>query len=251
LKTWVYIDGFNLYYGAVRRTPYRWLNLLELSRQVLPAVCQVDRVKYFTARVSGIVDPQAPARQQTYLNALETVPEIQVFFGTFLPKTVWRPIVALPVGNEQIHSQTPPVSLLPGRHQVTGSKQQTLDIKLPQYKKKRKAIKPASDAVMALVHTQEEKGSDVNLGAHLLNDAWKGEYQAAAVISNDTDLCEPIRMVAQEHKIPVTVVCPFNLPQATALKSVAAFSRHIQKAHLVAAQFPATINPNIIKPASW
>ena len=24
MGTWVYIDGFNLYYGAVKDTPYKW-----------------------------------------------------------------------------------------------------------------------------------------------------------------------------------------------------------------------------------
>ena len=27
LKTNVYIDAFNLYYGCLRKTPYRWLDL--------------------------------------------------------------------------------------------------------------------------------------------------------------------------------------------------------------------------------
>ena len=45
----------------------------------------------------------------------------------------------------------------------------------------------------------EEKGSDVSLAAHLLNDAWKGLYDAAAVISNDTDLVTPIQMVAKQQ----------------------------------------------------
>ena len=33
----------------------------------------------------------------------------------------------------------------------------------------------------------EEKGSDVNVAAHLLNNAWKGRFDAAAVASSDTD----------------------------------------------------------------
>lgn len=52
----------------------------------------------------------------------------------------------------------------------------------------------------------EEKGSDVNLAAHLLNDAWKGVFDAAVVVSNDTDLVEPIRMVTTERGKPVIVM---------------------------------------------
>jgi hypothetical protein len=30
VKVWVYIDGFNLYNGAVRNTPYKWLDFLKI-----------------------------------------------------------------------------------------------------------------------------------------------------------------------------------------------------------------------------
>ena len=36
IKTNVYIDGFNLYYGATKGTPYKWLDLSQLCRQLLP-----------------------------------------------------------------------------------------------------------------------------------------------------------------------------------------------------------------------
>ena len=36
MPTYVYIDGFNLYYGAVKGTPHRWLDLEALCRQLLP-----------------------------------------------------------------------------------------------------------------------------------------------------------------------------------------------------------------------
>ena len=32
----VYIDAFNLYYGAVKDTPYRWLDLDALCRRLFP-----------------------------------------------------------------------------------------------------------------------------------------------------------------------------------------------------------------------
>tara|TARA_R110002072_G_scaffold29206_4_gene92759 strand:- start:564 stop:863 length:300 start_codon:yes stop_codon:yes gene_type:complete len=30
MRTCVYVDGFNLYYGALKRTPYKWLDLAAL-----------------------------------------------------------------------------------------------------------------------------------------------------------------------------------------------------------------------------
>ena len=54
----------------------------------------------------------------------------------------------------------------------------------------------------------EEKGSDVNLAAYILNDAWKGLFDVAVVITNDTDLVVPIEIVTKELNRPVYVVCP-------------------------------------------
>jgi len=77
MRTFVYVDGFNLYYGAVKGTPFKWLNIVELAKQVLPASHIVERVKYFTARVSGADDPDAPKRH-AYLLALKTLPEVEI-----------------------------------------------------------------------------------------------------------------------------------------------------------------------------
>ena len=45
----------------------------------------------------------------------------------------------------------------------------------------------------ANVMKTEEKGSDVNIAAHLINDGYKGLYQVAVLITNDFDLVEPIK----------------------------------------------------------
>ena len=98
----------------------------------------------------------------------------------------------------------------------------------------------------------EEKGSDVNLASHLLNDAWKGEFDQAVVVSNDTDLVEPIRMVTVERGKTVYVVCPGRWQAAPQLVSVASHVRHIRRPMLQAAQLPSPIpNTTIAKPAAW
>lgn len=80
----VYVDGFNLYYGCVQGTPYKWLDLQRLARLLLPEY-SVQRIRYFTARVQPRPgDVQQPQRQQTYIRALETIPHLSVHFGHFL-----------------------------------------------------------------------------------------------------------------------------------------------------------------------
>lgn len=54
----------------------------------------------------------------------------------------------------------------------------------------------------------EEKGSDVNLASYLLLDGFRGEYDAAVVVSDDSDLVEPIRMVRKELGLRVGILNP-------------------------------------------
>lgn len=256
IRTYIYVDGFNLYYGALKGTPYRWLNLKQLALNILPAGHIVEKVKYFTARVSGAADPQAPARQQSYLNALATVPEIEIHFGNFLSKTIWRPMINLPVANVPIHSPQI-VQLPPGNHQVNGRRVQSLPVGSYPVRTAGQAraahqSRPLPDALVAEVHTMEEKGSDVNLAAHLLNDAWSNRFDVAAVISNDTDLVTPIRMVAQERMKPVFVICPGRSSISPPLARVATYTRHIRPSMLRNAQFPDPIAATgITKPNTW
>jgi hypothetical protein len=68
-----YVDGFNLYYGAVRGTPYKWLNIRELCERLFPKN-EIACIRYFTAMVNGTPeDPSKPQRQQTFIRALETL----------------------------------------------------------------------------------------------------------------------------------------------------------------------------------
>ena len=71
MRTFVYVDGFNLYYGALKGTPSKWLDQQVLLATVLQPHHDILTVKYFTARVSGTpADPSKPQRQDVYLRAL-------------------------------------------------------------------------------------------------------------------------------------------------------------------------------------
>ena len=73
-KVNVYVDGLNLYYGALRDSPYRWLDLLRLSRGLLRASDQVRRIRFFTALIDDTSDRSAGQRQKRYIRALVFVP---------------------------------------------------------------------------------------------------------------------------------------------------------------------------------
>ena len=257
IRTWLYVDGFNLYYGALKGTPFRWLDPSALAKQLLPPTHNVEKIKYFTARVSGAADPDAPRRQHAYLSALSTVPEVELHYGRFLAKSIWRPIINFPVAGAAINSPAP-VSLPAGVHAVTGGSLTNpgqLDVRIYPPKgapRPKKTPRPIHSAIIAEVHTMEEKGSDVNLAAHLLNDAWKQNFDCAAVISNDTDLVTPIQMVSVERGCPVFVICPGRWQMAPDLERVASFKRHIHRGMLAASQFPDPIpGTTIRKPPTW
>lgn len=217
MRTNVYVDGFNLYYRLLKDNPrLKWLDLKALSEAILQPQNLIQSVRYYTARVSGRFDPLAPARQQIYLDALRTVPEITVHLGNFLLSKPWAGLVHPP--------------------QMRGGN-------VPQF------IAPYP--VVAKVWKTEEKGSDVNLASHLLRDAYTGNFDVAAVLSNDTDLVEPIRIVTQELGLPVGLLAPVPKP-ATGLAHVATFVRHIRIQHLQASQFPDSIaGTTLTRPQTW
>ena len=86
--TSVYVDGFNLYFGSLKNTKHKWLNLLSLCQFYLPNN-NITTIKYFTASISARPnDPQQPARQNAYLRALETIPCIEIVYGHYLSHVV-------------------------------------------------------------------------------------------------------------------------------------------------------------------
>ena len=79
----VYVDGFNLYYGALKGTRHKWLNLEKLFHLLRPGD-HIQQIHYFSALVGGA----SQADQETYLRALATLPLVNVVLGRFKLKRV-------------------------------------------------------------------------------------------------------------------------------------------------------------------
>lgn len=95
VTTNVYVDGFNLYYGAVKGTPYKWLNIRKLCQLAFPRN-EIAEIHYCTAIVKDVPwDPQQSTRQQTFIRALETT-GVEVHYGSFLSKVVRMPLARPP-----------------------------------------------------------------------------------------------------------------------------------------------------------
>jgi len=99
----------------------------------------------------------------------------------------------------------------------------------------------------------EEKGSDVNLAVHLLNDAWLDKYDCAVVIPNDSDLAEPLRLVREQNNKMIGLISPLiHGHPSRELQKHAHFVKRIRKGVLKISQLPSPIpGTNIRKPKGW
>ena len=98
----VYIDGFNLYYRALKDTPFRWLDLWKLAETLFPQDT-IHVIRYFTARLDARPsNPGQAQRQLIYLRALSTLPALDVYYGVFRSGVKRRPL-AQPVPGLPTH----------------------------------------------------------------------------------------------------------------------------------------------------
>jgi hypothetical protein len=102
----------------------------------------------------------------------------------------------------------------------------------------------------------EEKGSDVNLATYLLVDAFRDDAEAFAVVSNDSDLTEPIRIVRHELGKVVGLLNPQPVPSQRLLRCRPTFAKQIRPGVLGASQFPQTVVVDasgsvVHKPRDW
>jgi len=92
MKTNIYIDGFNLYYGCLKNTPHKWLDVGKLCALMLPKH-DIQEIKYFTAIVTPRDDnPEQQIRQNIYLRALRTTPNFTIIKGHFLSNKIRLPL---------------------------------------------------------------------------------------------------------------------------------------------------------------
>jgi uncharacterized LabA/DUF88 family protein len=219
LRTNLYVDGFNLYYGAAKKTRLKWVNVTALAEVALLGI-QITDTRYFTAMVkSDTDDPQRAQRQQAYLRALRTLPNLKVIEGRYQYTEI------------RARSCNPP----------------------PKY---------------VSVHKSEEKGTDVNIATHMLVDAFRGACDQMVLITNDSDLEEPVRIINAELKIKVFVLNPQTLHttargasrkrQSFHLKGVAYSVSDItsdgNNCHMTQAQLPHVLhdaNGTITIPPTW
>lgn len=102
-RTYIYVDAFNFYYGAVKNTNYKWVNIYNLCKYLLPKN-DIVKIKYFTAVVSARKnDLSQPVRQKVFLRALETISCLKIYYGHFLTHAQHLPLVKPKGGKQYSH----------------------------------------------------------------------------------------------------------------------------------------------------
>ena len=209
-ETFVYIDGFNFYYGALKSSGYKWINPAMLAEKMFPNK-NIGRIKFFTAPVKFRPDnPSQVNDQRTYWRALKTISNLEIVEGKFYTSRVRMPRV------------------------------------------------PSGQLVE--VEKSEEKGSDVNIAAHMLTDGFLKRYSTAILFSGDSDLVTPVQMVRDVLGLDVIVVNPQlksskNKRSSKMLREAASMYRpDIKDSYLKDSQFPDVFcdkHGRIEKPKSW
>ena len=93
-----YIDGYNLYYGLLKGTPYKWLDLVSFVKWFLRPDQEIVGIKYFTAPIKTYPhDGDAVDRQKVYLQALSSMPLITIVQGFYAKNKTLAPDV-IPYG---------------------------------------------------------------------------------------------------------------------------------------------------------
>ena len=214
-KTRVYIDGYNLYYGLLKGTPWKWLDLVSFSQELLGEGHQIVRVNYFTAPVKTYPhDEPAIERQNVYLQALSTFPDVKTILGFYAKNK----------------------AMLPVREQAC------------------RACPTPEDGMIRVVKL-EEKRSDVNIAVAMLLDAAKTDTDCFALITGDSDQVGAIEALRYDYGKKVLVFNPhlsFSEHLKRASSYYKNIPRDMPSRHQLPDSIPIGTKGNLIcRPAAW
>lgn len=237
MATGFYYDGMNLFYGALKGGPYKWLDVGALSRHLVPHD-EISIVRYFTARVkSRQGDENGASLQALYLRALHSTGGISVHEGRMVTRSRKKPLD---------DSRGPTTSLFDPPF-------------LPAFVFRRMwksatARRDYRGLGFAHVLLEEEKQSDVSLAVNLVRDCAVGLVDKVIVVSNDSDLREAIE-IARSFGATVGIVNPRRSRTSRHLLEVADFEIHLRQESLAKSQLPIRVRDargrSVEKPWVW
>lgn len=214
----VYIDGFNLYYGCLKGSKFKWLDLLALSKQLLDeSQYKIEKIKYFTANIIDEDGSGTATRQGFYLKALSSIPNLEIHYGKFKKR-------------EKTVKVVPPLRVI---------------LEHPINKSQSVAEKTYVKGI-----SYEEKGTDVNLASHLMIDLYENNFDVAMVISNDSDYLYALSHVKEKKKGLFIINTRLDLLPQFELRHLTLGKKKLTAEKLQKAQFPETVK-GVRIPKEW
>lgn len=232
-RTRIYIDGYNLYYGCLKGSHLKWLDLIALfEKQIVPSIMATHQgspikselaplaIKLFTAKIheSAAKSADSVSSQSRYHTALR-----KLYDGR--------------------------LSIIEGYYSRNPTKVRTIDANDPG--------RPYVQCPEVTAWKLEEKQSDVNLALHAYHDALSGEVDQVIFVTNDTDIAPAMQMVRHHSDAIVGLVIPttdhVRNPNGELAELAHWVRSHITVAELEASQLPRVIpgRKPTIKPDSW
>ena len=188
-ETIVYIDGGNLYYGQLRGTSNKWLDLEMFSQKLLRPDHSIGVVKYFASRViDKSPDHRHAERQDKYLDAISHRSRIVTQEGRYREQ-------------EEL--------LLPAREPCLSCGKRRDDGRIKVFR-------------------ITEKMTDVNIAVEMLRDAYEHAADVLVLVSGDSDLAPVVKTVRYRVGVPVLVFNP-QMSISNELRRYATFYRNIPK----------------------
>lgn len=234
LRTRVYVDGYNLYYGCLKGTPYKWLDPIRLMEGlILPSVLmRDDKGKPYSSELLPCALKFFTAKILTRAARAEDSVSSQAHYHNALRKTH---------GNR--------IEIVEGYYSMVPAKARVYDPNLPK--------RWPRDCPETTVWKLEEKQSDVNLALHALRDALMGEVDHIVIVTNDTDIAPAAAMIRAQTNVKVGIVVPTTGARYPNTDLVAQAHWHrvrITEQELSSAQLPRVIQGSprpTLKPMSW
>jgi hypothetical protein len=208
MRVGVYVDGFNLYYGGQAHcgkgtAGWRWLDVRGVAEDLLgrrhawtAAGARIERIVYCSARIDSRTNPSGFQMQDVYFKAILTSGSVShIEYGHYVDRVKNAPVATRDPNDGRARIVTPQWPLMV--QDAAGAHMNNAKF------------------IVSYAH-REEKGSDVNVGSHLLLDILEQRIDAAMVVSNDSDLKFPIREARK--RVPVGTVNPHRRLIAGALR---------------------------------
>ena len=180
MDTIVYIDGYNLFYGRLRNTSFKWLDAFKLFQSIAKIQnpsSKIIKIKYFTA----------PVKANFSSHGQESVTTQNIYHRAL--KYIYGDSIDIIYGYHTVEKGYPP------RYQ-----------------------KPINKDDRVEIWKFEEKQTDVNIALHMYRDAVNESCAQQILVSNDSDLELPLKLIS-EDKPDITLGLIIPRPKPTGLQN--------------------------------